>query len=94
MSQVPGNGQYVQCPLCEGRGQLHRSEVLQRLTDKELTGKIASYLEKLQKVEETQAPQLVKTAATAAEMRQPGEFEKEVHTWPAKRFLWRRSPKE
>lgn len=93
MSVFSGDGTYVQCPLCEGKGQLYRSDVVAKLTDKELPGKINSYLTKLyQAAEGKPEPQPAEPVTAGAPPQ--SEFEKEAHSWPMKRFLWRRSPKE
>jgi len=79
------NGRYVCCPTCNGKGQVHRSELIEQLSDPERDTKIQAYLQEFQ-AEEPQP---------AAEDRVPhGDFDREVHSWPPKRILWRRSQKE
>lgn len=89
MSEVSGNGHYVVCPLCEGRGQFHRSDLVQQLKDPGLPARIAGWLKKLERGGEAEAPACEETVECV-----DGEFEREVHSWPAQRILWRRSPKE
>jgi hypothetical protein len=85
MSDVSGNGHYVQCPLCEGKGQMQESDLLARLNNKEL----------LQTCREQLAAQREsRQAAAPAAVGAKSEFEKEVRHGPVTRILWRRSPKE
>jgi hypothetical protein len=73
----------VECPLCEGRGELTRTEVADKLTRpelrKRLDARIAEILEDVG---------LVGVGAPAR------NFEKEVHEWNPQLPIWRRSPKE
>ena len=74
------NGRYVCCPLCNGKGQMHSSELAERLNDPQRDRKFHDYLRHF---DADHAPQV------AAQ-----DFDSEVHSWPPKRILWRRSPKE
>ncbi len=76
------NGRYVCCPMCHGKGQMHRADLVEYLSDPERDQKLQAYLQQITKEEEEAA----KTV--------PDDFEREVHSWPPKRMLWRRSPKE
>ena len=78
------NGRYVCCPTCNGKGQLHRSELIEQLNDPQRDAKIRAYLHQISEEEQQHAE-----AAQAA-----ADFDSEVHSWPPKRILWRRSPKE
>jgi len=88
MSDLSGNGQYVQCPLCEGKGQMHRSELAAKLADHDLQAKLAACHERL--VKQYEGRQAEKTNAADS----GSEFEREVLKGPVTRILWRRSPKE
>jgi hypothetical protein len=73
----------LKCPLCEGRGEVLRSELVDRFRNpalrKRLDRRIAEILE---------ASQL---AGVGLRVR---NFEKEVHTWNPTLPMWQRSPKE
>jgi hypothetical protein len=74
----------MKCPLCEGHGELSRSEVAERFTTpelrKRLDARIAEILEGAGVLANT--PPAIRN------------FEKEVHTWNPQLPMWRRSPKE
>ena len=73
----------VQCPLCDGRGELQSSELVNRFTTPELRKRLdARVAEILQSVE------LVGVA------HQSRDFQKEVHSWNPAVPIWNRSPKE
>jgi hypothetical protein len=71
------------CPLCEGRGEVLRSEIADQFTNpelrKRLDGRIAEVLV---------APE---TAGVGPKVR---SFEKEVHSWNPTLPMWLRSAKE
>ncbi len=90
MTDSPGNGHYVQCPLCEGKGQMHRSELVTKLADDQLPRKLADCLEQLAAKSE---PGETASSERAAASEQ-SDFEHEVLSGPVTRILWRRSPKE
>ena len=71
----------VKCPLCEGRGELPENEMLDRLAEKDLGRKLASY---------------IGDVVHADEKAKGGEsdFQRHVEAWNCTHFLWRRSPKE
>jgi hypothetical protein len=75
----------LRCPLCQGHGELRRSELDEFLTDPELRGVIERYLAKVGE-----------TAATSAKQKANGgrDFDKEVHGWNPELPIFRRSPKE
>jgi len=85
MSDFSGNGHHVQCPLCEGKGQMHRSELIARLADDDLQAKLAACREQLVKADQSQPSETAEAASN---------FEQEVLKGPVTRILWRRSPKE
>jgi hypothetical protein len=74
----------VRCPLCEGEGELFRSELAAKLQDPLLQERILGWLQAL----ENQAEELP-AKPVAAE----GGFAAEVRS-ASRRILWRRSPKE
>jgi len=73
----------LKCPLCEGRGEVVRSEMVERFTNpglrKRLDVRISEILESSQMAE------------VGPKVR---DFEKEVHTWNPTLPMWQRSPKE
>ncbi len=79
------NGRYLCCPLCQGKAQILRSELIERLSDPEMQEKFRGLLEQLREEEQ-------KVLVPAPDEHQ--DFEREVHSWPPRRILWRRSPKE
>ncbi len=79
------NGRYFCCPLCQGKGQMRRSELIERLSDPANQEKLRVFLQQLQEEEE-------KDLVPVSEDHDA--FEREVHSWPPRRILWRRSPKE
>jgi len=77
------NGHYVICPLCEGKGRLHRSEFISRLANHEVEARLTACRQALvQPDSEPEAGTETKT------------FHEEVVKGPATRMLWRRSHKE
>ena len=87
MSKVAkANPPLHKCPLCEGRGELPEQELFDRLAEKDLGRKLASYVENFVHADESMAEQPVAAGQT--------EFQRHVDTWNCTHFLWRRSPKE
>ena len=75
----------VKCPLCEGRGELEKQALFDRLQEKDFGRKVRSFLTNVVEAERT------------SEVSQNGseaDFKHEVNTWNLTHFLWRRSPKE
>jgi hypothetical protein len=73
----------VRCPFCEGRAQLSKIEVAEKLTTPELRKRLDARLAEIL--------QSVEPAAVGTKAR---DFEKEVHSWNPTLPIWRRSPKE
>lgn len=71
-----------QCPLCEGRGELPENDLFERLAEKDLGRKLASYVANVADADE-------KAKATGK-----SDFQRHVDHWNCTHFLWRRSPKE
>lgn len=76
----------VKCPLCEGRGELLRSEIAERFTTPELRKRLDARIAEI--LEGAEVP--ASTPGTIPTR----DFEKEVHTWNPQMPMWRRSPKE
>ena len=72
----------VKCPLCEGQGEVLRSEMVERLTNPELRKRLDARIAEILESE---------TAGVGPKIR---NFEKEVHTWNPALPMWQRSPKE
>ena len=76
-----GPEKVVKCPLCEGRGELPEKDLHERLAEKDIGHKLASYIDDV-----VHADVKLKGAHS--------EFENHVDAWNCTHFLWRRSPKE
>ncbi len=80
----------LKCPLCHGRGQISRSEILEKFSD---SYKISAYVGELRKlvplVDRRTGPQAPRPGG-----RRKMDFEHEVHTWNPSVDLWTRSNKE
>ncbi len=70
------------CPLCEGRGELPENELFDRLAEKDLGRKLATYVGDI-----VEADEKAKAAGKS-------DFQRRVDDWNCTHFLWRRSPKE
>ena len=77
----------LKCPLCEGRGELPKSDLMDRLSEKDLGHKLASYVDNFIVADEQESE------PEAAHSAQP-DFKHRVDVWNCTHFLWRRSPKE
>jgi hypothetical protein len=73
----------LKCPLCEGRGELLRSEIAEKFTNQELRQRLDARIAEI--LEESPMALAAPTAR---------DFQKEVHTWNPALPMWRRSPKE
>ena len=73
----------VKCPLCEGQGQLLKSEIVERFTNQELRKRL-----------DTRIAEILQDNNLAAVGSKGRDFQKEVHTWNPTLPIWRRSPKE
>jgi len=85
MSGFSADGHYVLCPLCEGKGKMHRSELAAKLADHEVEARLTACRQQLVKAEAGRQSATAGTGST---------FEQEVLKGPVTRILWRRSPKE
>jgi hypothetical protein len=85
MSDAPKNSEVLRCPFCEGRGEIEKDLLLERLREKDLGRKVESYLSDIVAAESSEELHGVPV----------GEATKhEANTWNLTHFLWRRSPKE
>ena len=86
MSESPKkSAEVMPCPLCEGRGEIEKELLLERLREKDLGRKVESYLSNIVAAERSEELHGVP----------PAEKPKhEANAWNLTHFLWRRSPKE
>lgn len=89
------NDDVLRCPLCQGHGELRRTELDEWLADPELRGVIQRYLAKFYpaKARELSGP-AQEPACVGANANGQQDFEKEVHRWNKELPIFRRSPKE
>jgi hypothetical protein len=73
----------LKCPLCEGRGEVLHSEMVERFTNPELRKRLDARIAEILEASEL--------AGVGPKVR---NFEKEVHTWNPTLPMWQRSPKE
>jgi hypothetical protein len=80
----------LRCPLLQGIDPMRRAELLGLLNDSNLREKLEQCLAE----RPVAADSSKQTAAHCVPARQPGDFEKQVHSWNPKLPTWNRSPKE
>jgi hypothetical protein len=85
MGDFSGNGHYVLCPLCEGKGKMRRSEMAARLANHDVEARLTACRQELGKAE---------PGRQSATSELADDFKQEVLKGPVTRILWRRSPKE
>jgi hypothetical protein len=73
----------VKCPLCEGQGELLRSEVAEKFTNQELRKRL-----------DARIAEILEDNTLAFSGPKVRDFQQEVHTWNPTLPMWRRSPKE
>jgi len=73
----------LKCPLCEGRGEVLRSEIVDRFANPELRKRL-----------DARIAEILEASAMAGVGPKVRNFEKEVHTWNPTLPMWQRSPKE
>ena len=73
----------VRCPLCEGQGELLRSEISERFLNPELRKRL-----------DARISEILEDSAVALAAPRTRDFQKEVHSWNPALPMWRRSPKE
>lgn len=82
------NRDRLKCPLCEGQGEVRRSQLISFFSDPHLKSKINAYLGNVRRQGDETA-ELVSVPG-----QKPRNFQKEVHSWNPQLPMWRRSPKE
>jgi len=75
----------LKCPFCEGRGEMEKNVLVERLREKDLGKKVETYLSH---IVDAEASEELNGAPPSEANRQP------ANTWNLTHFLWRRSPKE
>jgi len=85
MSDISRNGRYLVCPLCEGKGKMHRSELAASLANHAFEARLADCRRQLLGPDES----LQNDEPTPEK-----SFRQEVLKGPVTRMLWRRSSKE
>jgi hypothetical protein len=83
------NHDLLKCPVCQGQGEVLRSEVLEQLTSGELKSRLDALL-----VEVVPSEASLELASVTAHPRESRDFQKDVHSWNPQLPMWRRSPKE
>lgn len=73
----------VKCPLCEGHGELTRTEMAEQFASRELRQRL-----------DARIAEILEGNEPAAVGQRTRNFEKEVHEWNPQLPIWRRSPKE
>ena len=84
------NDDVLRCPLCQGEGELRRTELIECLTDQDLKAAIERYVAKVRRLVKNQK----ESAPVGGNGHGARDFQKEVHGWNPNQPIWRRSPKE
>jgi hypothetical protein len=79
----------LRCPLLQGLDPMHRAQLIGLLNDSVIREKLEQCL-----AEHAKASDSTAQPVSACTQRQPGEFEKGVHSWNPQHSTWNRSPKE
>ena len=87
---MPENDKLLVCPICQGHGQVPRSELSDLFTGDGLRTRISRCLSANAPASSEEA----ELVAAIAPDRGSRDFQKEVHTWNPTLPIWRRSPKE
>jgi len=74
----------VKCPLCEGRGELAPSTLVETFTNPTLRKRLETRIAEIAEA----------SGCIPATAGKNFDFQKEVHTWNPTLPIWRRSPKE
>ena len=86
MSDSPRKpSEVLKCPLCEGRGEIEKDVLLERLREKDLGRKVETYLSNIVAAEQSEQLHGVNPADATKH---------DANAWNLTHFLWRRSPKE
>lgn len=78
---------HLRCPLCQGHGELRRSELDEWLSDPALRDAVERRIRDL-------SARTGQPAFVSASQNGERDFEKEVHRWNPESPIFRRSPKE
>jgi hypothetical protein len=73
----------LKCPLCEGRGEVLRSEMVEQFGNPELRKRL-----------DARIAEILEAGEMAGVRPQVRNFEKDVHSWNPTLPMWQRSPKE
>ena len=80
----------LRCPLLQGLDSMHRAELIGLLNDSSVREKLEQCLaEHTSLADPSGQPE-----AACAHKRQPGDFEKQIHSWNPQLSPWNRSLKE
>jgi len=79
------SAEILKCPFCDGRGEIEKHVLVERLREKDLGKKVETYLSNIVAAEARE--ELHGVPAAEAE-------EHQVNTWNLTHFLWRRGSKE
>lgn len=77
------NHDAVQCPLCQGKGEMKWEQLRERVSDAALVDTLRRYVEGV-------AEEPAAVGAVAA----PRNFEQDAHSWDPRLPMWLRSAKE
>jgi len=78
----------VKCPVCGGFNHIEDPKLLKVLTEPRLRERVEQYIAALLKTP------LEELEGVGVGKSEPGNFEKQVHSWNPSVPTWRRSPKE
>jgi hypothetical protein len=86
MSGTPSKpADVLQCPVCEGRGELSKKVLLERLSENDLANKVKSYLSDFVEADHKEEKPGMPTAEAVKH---------DAKAWNLTHFLWRRSLKD
>ena len=85
------NDHVLQCPICQGHGELKRSEILTLLSDQDFKKHLDVYLAELRRPTEDCEEETAHLVSVESKAR---EFGQAVHRWNPQLPIWERSPKE
>ena len=80
----------LRCPLLQGLDQMHRAQLIGLLNDSGVREKLEHCLAEHISAADSSG----QAAAACTHEKQPGDFEKQVHSWNPQHSPWNRSPKE
>ncbi len=80
----------LKCPLLRGLDPMHRAQLIGLINDSGVRKELEQCLAEHTKTAESSG----EPAAACVPGRQPGDFDKQVHSWNPQRSPWNRSLKE